>query len=94
MAEKEDLAQRLRQSVQGCSQHLQGPVQVWHQLRVQFQNNLEKQKEVAMLAIEESANRIIILKEQGYKEEDPAVQKEIITSDFICSLYHILSEKA
>lgn len=86
---KKELAQQLRQSVQGCSQHLHGPVQAWHQLRQKFPDDFEKQKEVAILAVDESLEKIARLFKQGYGKDDPSVQKEIITADFLRSLYQI-----
>jgi len=83
MTLSESLAARLRQSIQGCTIHLHGPIQAW--VAIQQASAAEKitVEEVAKIAIEACTQRITTLLESGVKPEDQRIKKEELTRAFI-----------
>lgn len=79
----EELASRLRQSVQGCSIHLHGPVQAWMAIKEASQNNGISIESVKKIASEASRERINELVKAGVPTEDLRIRKEEITKAFI-----------
>lgn len=86
MSNARELAQRLRQSVQGCSIHLHGPVQAWLEIIESYKNGEVELSEIEKIATEASQKRINDLKESGVSEDDPRIKKEKITKEFIKKL--------
>ncbi|MBC7713841.1 MAG: hypothetical protein H7177_10910 [Rhizobacter sp.] len=83
MSLEKELAARLRQSVQGCTIHLHGPVQAWVALNEASQNNGINIASVKKIASEASAERINALVLSGVSLNDPRIIKEEITKAFI-----------
>jgi hypothetical protein len=80
---KDDLAARLRQSVQGCSLHNHGPIQVWAAIEEASSDGSVQAEEIARLAIAACTKRIIELEQAGVAADDQRVKKEELTRAFI-----------
>lgn len=83
MTLEEELAARLRQSVQGCTIHLHGPVQAWIAINEASQNVGVSIEAIKKIASEASRERINGLFKAGVSPEDPRIKKEEITKAFI-----------
>jgi hypothetical protein len=79
----EVLAARLRQAVQGCSYHIQGPVQAWAAIEAATAEGEADPREVARVATASCARRVAELRAAGARDDDPAVRKEQLTLRFI-----------
>lgn len=86
MSVARDLAARLRQSVQGCTLHLHGPVQSWAAIEQACCEGTATYEEVARFAIEACARRIDELRKEGVPADDKRMLKELKTCDFITRL--------
>ena len=82
----EALAARLRQAVQGCTYHIQGPVMAWDEIERASQDGRVQPAEVARLASEACSRRIAELREAGMRDDDPSMRKELLTQRFISKL--------
>lgn len=82
MSESEALAARLRQSIQGCTLHLHGPVQAWASIEEARARGV-RAEDVARHAVEACTRRIAELKAEGVTDGDPRVRKEELTRAFI-----------
>lgn len=83
MSLAEQLAARLRQSIQGCTLHLHGPVQAWVAIEQASQKKEASPTDVAKIAIESSTKRIEELLAEGVSPDDPRIIKEKLTRSFI-----------
>ncbi len=83
MSLEEELASRLRQSIQGCSIHLHGPVQAWLAINEASQKNGISIDSIKNIASEASGKRITELIKAGVSADDPRIKKEEITKAFI-----------
>ncbi len=83
MNPSELLAARLRQSIQGCTLHMHGPVQAWASIEEARAEGTVRTEEVAKLAVEACTKRIAELREEGVGPDDPRVRKEELTRAFI-----------
>lgn len=86
MSLAKDLAARLRQSVQGCTLHLHGPIQAWVEITRACHDKKTCTEEVARIAVESSKLRIAELIEKGVSKDDPRIVKEELTKAFIKKL--------
>jgi hypothetical protein len=86
MSLEEQLASRLRQSIQGCTSHIHGPVQAWHAISEAVLNDNITTRDVAQIAIDACSRRIKELTENGVQNNDIRIKKEELTSDFIKKL--------
>lgn len=78
-----DLAARLRQSIQGCTLHIHGPIQAWQAIEQAKAEGTVKAEEVARLASEACTERIRQLRQEGVDPGDVRVRKEELTRAFI-----------
>ncbi|MBK8201156.1 MAG: hypothetical protein IPK68_02110 [Bdellovibrionales bacterium] len=83
MSQRDLLAARLRQAVQGCTVHLHGPIQAWAAIEQACVEGAVQRDEVAMLAIEACTNRIKDLRQAGVDASDVRIKKEELTRTFI-----------
>ncbi len=83
MSLEKELAARLRQSVQGCTIHLHGPVQAWLAVNEASQNNKVNIESIKKIAAKASAERINELVSAGVSADDPRIKKEELTKAFI-----------
>ncbi|HUP56043.1 MAG TPA: hypothetical protein VM598_01230 [Bdellovibrionota bacterium] len=83
----ESLAQRLRQSVQGCAVHSHGPIQSWAEIMSACSDGKADVEEVASLAIEACSRRIEELRKKGVSPTDPSLTKEELTRAFMERLF-------
>ncbi|MBK9038345.1 MAG: hypothetical protein IPL83_04150 [Bdellovibrionales bacterium] len=83
MSQRDLLAARLRQAVQGCTVHLHGPIQAWAAIEQACVEGAVQRDEVAMLAIEACTNRIKDLRQAGVDPSDLRIKKEELTRTFI-----------
>jgi hypothetical protein len=79
----ESLAARLRQAIQGCSQHIHGPVQAWAEIEAAQESGLVSAREIVRLASDACSRRIADLLENGVPNSDPRIRKEELTRAFI-----------
>lgn len=86
-ARPEALAARLRQAVQGCTLHPNGPVQAWQAIEDAVLSGEVAAADVARLAAEACDARIEELQRQGAAEGDPRLRKEEIARRFIRRLF-------
>ena len=86
MSVARDLAARLRQSVQGCTLHLHGPVQSCAAIEQACCEGKVSYEEVAKFAIEACTRRIEELRKEGVAADDKRLLKELKTRDFIVRL--------
>ena len=77
------LAARLRQAVQGCTYHIQGPVMAWDEIERAHRDGKVEPAEVARLATEACVRRMAELREAGVRDDDPSMRKELLTQRFI-----------
>ena len=77
------LAFRLRQSVQGCTLHLHGPVQAWAAVEKACEEGLANRTQVAQYVIDSCSHRIDELLASGIREDDQRVFKEKKTRAFV-----------
>lgn len=77
------LAARLRQSVQGCTLHIHGPVQSWAAIEQACAQGQTTYDEVAEHAIESCTRRIDELIKEGTAADDKRVAKELTTRAFV-----------
>lgn len=77
------LAVRLRQSIQGCTLHIHGPVQAWASIEDAHIEGAIRTEEVAKYAVEACTKRISELRAEGVSPEDPRIRKEELTRAFI-----------
>lgn len=82
----ESLAARLRQAVQGCTYHIQGPVQAWAEIEEGAQAGKVDPRDVAQRAMAACERRLAELRAAGAREEDPSLRKEELTRRFIARL--------
>ncbi len=87
MTDGEELAARLRQSIQGCAVHNHGPIQAWAAIDQAHRSGLIQAAEVARLAILACSARIEDLKSGGADQNDFRIQKEELTRSFIENLF-------
>ncbi len=83
MNPSELLAARLRQSIQGCTLHLHGPVQAWASIEDARAKGTVRTEDVAKHAMEACTKRIEELRAEGVGADDPRVRKEELTRAFI-----------
>jgi len=83
MSVSKTLAARFRQSVQGCSLHLHGPVQAWAAIEDACKQGQTNREDVANEAIVSSTKRIEALLSEGVPDDDPRILKEKLTRSFI-----------
>lgn len=86
MSLEEQLASRLRQSIQGCTNHNHGPVQAWQAITEAVLSDNIISQDVGKIAIEACSNRIIELMKNGVSKDDIRIKKEELTRDFIKKL--------
>ena len=79
------LAGRLRQAVQGCTQHIHGPVQAWAAIRSAINEGTITAEEVLREMEASTVRRLQELQEQG-PETDPRFKKERLTLEFVEAL--------
>lgn len=85
----DQLAARLRQAVQGCCQHLHGPVQAWRAVREAHDADQVDEQVVARAVIAQCEGRIAELVEIGAQEGDPRILKERYTAAFVQALFSL-----
>ena len=78
-----ELADRLRQSIQGCSVHIHGPVQAWAAVEEAGREGSADAVEVARLAVGACDDRIKTLLAEGATSEDIRIKKEELTRAFL-----------
>jgi hypothetical protein len=83
MSISKQLAARFRQSVQGCTLHLHGPVQAWVTIEDACEQGQASREDVANEAIKSSTTRIESLLNDGVSGDDPRIKKEKLTRLFI-----------
>lgn len=88
-----DLANRLRQAVQGCTLHSHGPVQALMAINQAAKDGRATYNEVAGIAISSCTQRVNKLLAEGMSENDPSVLKELNTRAFIQDLLLSKDEK-
>lgn len=79
----QELADRLRQSVQGCVVHSHGPIQAWGAIEEACIQGEVRAAEVADHALGACRERIEKLLREGVKANDPRVKKEELTLAFM-----------
>jgi hypothetical protein len=88
-----ELANRLRQAVQGCTVHTHGPIQAWLVIDQAARKGELAKKDIAKIVIQMCDDRIKELKLTGLKGSNIAIQKEIDTKKFIQELFTGYLEK-
>lgn len=83
MKKCEELAARLRQSIQGCSIHIHGPIQAWRAIEEACAEGSAEMQDVAKIAIEACRRRIADLQSAGVDSNDQRIKKEELTCAFI-----------
>lgn len=83
MSSSESLAIRLRQSIQGCTLHLHGPVQAWASIEEARVQGKVRAEDVAKHASDACTKRISELLAEGVGPDDPRIRKEELTRAFI-----------
>jgi len=81
------LALRLRQSVQGCTLHLHGPVQAWAAVEQACKEGKANRELVARYVIDSCTNRIEELLAAGTGHNDQRIIKERKTRKFVEQLF-------
>ena len=79
----QELAESLRQSVQGCVIHAHGPVQAWARIMEAQQQGSASAAEVLEHISAASAARLTELRRQGAEASDPRIHKEELTLSFV-----------
>lgn len=77
------LALRLRQSVQGCTLHLHGPVQAWAAVERACTEGSANRQQVAQYVIDSCTGRINELVTNGVAPDDQRILKEQKTRSFV-----------
>ena len=85
-AEESQLAARLRQAVQGCTLHPNGPVQSWSAVLAAGKAGRVDPVEVVRQAIRSCLGRADELRAAGVAEDDPRVRKELVASSFLTTM--------
>jgi hypothetical protein len=83
MSLNDELAVRLRQSIQGCTTHSHGPIQTWAAIEEASFTGSVQVEEIARLAIAACIQRIGELERAGVAGTDQRVKKEELTRAFI-----------
>lgn len=83
MSPSESLAVRLRQSIQGCTLHMYGPVQAWASIEDARVQGIVRTEDVAKHAVDACTKRISELRAEGVDPGDPRIRKEELTRAFI-----------
>jgi hypothetical protein len=83
MKKNEELAARLRQSIQGCAIHNHGPIQAWVAIEEASAEGVAQMQEVARIAMEACKKRIADLQMTGVDSGDLRIKKEELTCLFI-----------
>jgi hypothetical protein len=83
------LAARLRQSVQGCTLHLHGPVQAWLAIMDASREHRVDPLEVGGMVVASCQRRVHDLESQGALFDDPRIMKERRTMLFVSALLSV-----
>lgn len=78
-----ELAETLRQSVQGCVIHAHGPVQAWARIMEAQQRGSASAAEVLAHISAASEAHLKELRRQGAEASDPRIHKEELTLKFV-----------